>query len=88
MESVQEAQATESLLSRKQGILALQNQPRRKKMACQRPIHQPHPQEPIGRFENLLGTGKMVQWWLRAMAAVAENPGSIPSTYMVAHNHL
>ena len=26
--------------------------------------------------------------WLRACAALAEDMGSIPSNYMVAHNHL
>ena len=29
----------------------------------------------------------MVQW-LRALAALAEDPGSVPSTYMEAHIHL
>lgn len=29
----------------------------------------------------------MVQW-LRTLTALLEEPGSIPSTHMVAHNHL
>lgn len=27
-------------------------------------------------------------WWLRALAALSENLGSDPNTYMAAHNHL
>lgn len=26
--------------------------------------------------------------WLKALVALAETPGSVPSTNMVAHNHL
>ena len=32
-------------------------------------------------------TREMVQW-LRALVALAEDPGSVPSTHMVAYNHL
>jgi hypothetical protein len=35
----------------------------------------------------LMGTGKMAQP-LRALAVLPEDPGSIPSTHMAAHNHL
>ena len=34
-----------------------------------------------------MGAGEMAQW-LRALAALPEVPRSIPSTHMVAHNHL
>jgi len=37
--------------------------------------------------ENLLGAGEMAQW-LRALTAYPEVLSSIPSTHMVAHNHL
>ena len=33
------------------------------------------------------GTGEMAQW-LRALTALSEDPGSIPSTHMAAHNCL
>ena len=33
------------------------------------------------------GAGEMAQW-LRALSALAEDPGSIPSTHMVAKNPL
>lgn len=29
--------------------------------------------------------GEMAQWW-RGLAAIAEGPSSVPSTFMVAHN--
>ena len=32
-------------------------------------------------------TGEMAQW-LKALAALPGDPGSVPSTYMAAHNHL
>jgi hypothetical protein len=32
-------------------------------------------------------TREMVQW-LRALVALAEDPGSVPSVHMVAYNHL
>jgi hypothetical protein len=31
------------------------------------------------------GAGEMSQW-LRVLAALPEDPGSIPSTHMIAHN--
>jgi hypothetical protein len=34
-----------------------------------------------------IGAGEMAPW-LRASAVLAEDQGPIPSTYMVAHNHL
>ena len=33
------------------------------------------------------GAGEMVQW-LRALATLPEDPGSIPSTHTEAHGHL
>ena len=36
---------------------------------------------------TMVGTGEMVQW-LRALAPLPEDPGSIPSTHMAAHNGL
>ena len=33
------------------------------------------------------GAGEKAQW-LRALAALSEDPGSVPSTHMVANNHL
>ena len=33
-------------------------------------------------------TIKAVRWWLRTLAALAEDLGSVPSTHMVAYNHL
>jgi hypothetical protein len=38
-------------------------------------------------FKTQAGDGEMAQQ-LRALAALPENPGSIPSIYNVAHNHL
>jgi hypothetical protein len=37
--------------------------------------------------ENNVGAGEMAQW-LRALTALPEDPSSIPSNHMVAHNHL
>jgi hypothetical protein len=34
-----------------------------------------------------LGAKSMIQWF-GALAALAENLGSIPNTHMVAHSHL
>ena len=36
---------------------------------------------------NILGDGKMAQW-LRALAALPENLGSIPSIHVAAHKYL
>jgi hypothetical protein len=36
----------------------------------------------------LKGGGWRDGQWLRALAALPEDPGSIPSTNMVAHSHL
>jgi hypothetical protein len=40
-------------------------------------------------FKNLrnIGAGEVAQW-LKALAALPENPGSIPSTHMAADNPL
>ena len=40
-----------------------------------------------GLYKTNFGAGEMIQW-LRALTALAEEPGSIPSTHMVAKNHL
>jgi hypothetical protein len=34
-----------------------------------------------------LGPGEMAQW-LKGLAALAEDLGSIPNTHLVVHNHL
>ena len=39
------------------------------------------------RLKDRLGAGEMAQW-LRAPTALPEILSSIPSNYMVAHNHL
>ena len=33
------------------------------------------------------GAGEMA-WWLRALAALAENPGLVPGALMTAQNHV
>lgn len=38
-------------------------------------------------FREAFGTEEVAPW-LRALAALLEDPGSIPSTYRVAHNSL
>jgi hypothetical protein len=32
--------------------------------------------------------GEEMTYWFKALAALPENPGSIPSTHTVAQNHL
>ena len=38
-------------------------------------------------FESVLCAEEMA-WWIGAIAAFPEHPGSVPSTHMVAYNHL
>ena len=38
--------------------------------------------------KNLNLEAGVVPQWLRALAALPEDPGSVPSTCMAAHNHL
>jgi hypothetical protein len=39
------------------------------------------------RFKSKPGTREMAQW-LRALIALVKDLGSIPSTHIMAHNHL
>ena len=41
----------------------------------------------VGAVNTTVGSLEVAQWF-RALAALPENPSSIPSTYMAAHNHL
>jgi hypothetical protein len=48
----------------------------------------PHSEKKIVLKNKIkIGAGDMAQQ-LRALPALPENPGSIPSTHMAAHNHL
>jgi hypothetical protein len=40
----------------------------------------------LSHLTKTLHRAREMAWWLRELAALPENPSSIPSTHMVAHN--
>lgn len=46
------------------------------------------PASKLNSTQLSVGKGGQRVQWLRTLAILAEDPGSIPSTHMVLHNHL